>query len=81
MSDAIDKEKDIFYAGRGPDEERELRADNERLRHFVRLIELSVDGLNTRAFRQKATTQAALDRIKALCRKAITTNAPPGVDR
>lgn len=41
------------------------------LRAQVRAIELTVDGLNTRAFKQKPETQGALDRIKAHCRAAL----------
>lgn len=37
----------------------------------IRAIELNVDGLNTQGFQQKKETQAALDRIKALCREAL----------
>jgi flagellar biosynthesis/type III secretory pathway protein FliH len=46
-------------------------AQRERDAGVFRAIELTVDGLNTRAFQQKPETQAALDRIKAHCREAI----------
>lgn len=39
----------------------------------IRAIELTVDGLNTKGFQQKAETQSALDRIKAHCRDAINS--------
>jgi hypothetical protein len=48
-----------------------LAAQRERDAGVFRAIELTVDGLNTRAFQQKPETQAALDRIKAHCREAI----------
>ena len=41
-----------------------------RLRAQFRAIELAVDGLNTKAFKQKPETQAVLDRIKATAREA-----------
>ncbi len=43
----------------------------EQAEHTLRAIELTVDGLNTRAFKQKPETQAALDRIKEHCRETI----------
>lgn len=43
----------------------------ERLRSQLRAIELAVDGLNTKAFKQKPETQAVLDRIKATAREAL----------
>jgi flagellar biosynthesis/type III secretory pathway protein FliH len=46
-------------------------AQRKRDAGVFRAIELTVDGLNTRAFQQKPETQAALDRIKAHCREAI----------
>jgi hypothetical protein len=48
-----------------------LAAQRERDAGVFRAIELTIDGLNTRAFQQKPETQAALDRIKAHCREAI----------
>lgn len=44
-------------------------------RDDIRAIELAVDGLNTRGFQQRPETQAALDRIKARCRTALTRDA------
>ena len=41
----------------------------------IRAIELNVDGLNTKGFRQRPETQLALDRIKEICRKAIGSRA------
>jgi hypothetical protein len=43
----------------------------EQLLAAIRTIELNVDGLNTRGFQQKSETQAALDRIKRICREAL----------
>jgi hypothetical protein len=43
----------------------------DHLRGVIRAIELNVDGLETKAFKQKPETQAALDRIKKLCREAL----------
>ena len=37
----------------------------------IRAIELNVDGLNTQGFQQKKETQAALDRIKTMCREVL----------
>lgn len=42
-----------------------------RLRSKLRAIELAVDGLNTKAFRQKPETQAVLNRIKATAREGL----------
>lgn len=42
-----------------------------RLREAIRAIELNVDALNTKSFRQRADTQLALDRIKNHCRAAL----------
>lgn len=45
--------------------------ENAELRGWLRAVELRVDGLNTKAYRQKPETQAALDDIKAHCRAAL----------
>lgn len=37
----------------------------------LRSCELAVDGLNTKAFKQKPKTRGVLDRIKATCRAAL----------
>ena len=44
----------------------------ERLRGVIRAIELSIDGLNTKAFTQKPETQKTLDYIKSRCRAALS---------
>ncbi len=43
----------------------------QRLRDLIRAVELSVDGLNTKAYQQKPETQKALDYIKSCCREAL----------
>ena len=45
--------------------------DLDYLLGVIRAIELNVDGLNTKGFQQRKETQAALDRIKVLCRQAL----------
>ncbi len=45
--------------------------DVEELRKVIRAVELNVDTLNTKQFRQKAETQDVLDRIKSHCRAAL----------
>lgn len=49
----------------------------EAARRKLRAIELCVDGLNTKAFKQKPDTQAALDAIKAHCRAALSEEVTP----
>lgn len=46
--------------------------DPDYLLGVIRAIELNVDGLNTKGFQQRKETQAALDRIKGLCRSAFS---------
>ncbi len=41
------------------------------LESALRSIELDVDGLNTKGYKQQKNTQAALDRIKAKCRAGL----------
>jgi hypothetical protein len=41
------------------------------LEDALRAVELCVDGLNTKAFRQKPETQTVLDRIKRHCHAAL----------
>lgn len=51
-------------------------AGQMELLETLRAIELTVDGLNTKAFKQKPETQAALDRIKKHCRDALKATSP-----
>lgn len=37
----------------------------------LRAIELKIDGLNTKGYKQQKNTQAALDRIKEICRALL----------
>lgn len=50
--------------------ENAAKRENALLAH-VRAIELAVDGLNTKGYKQQKNTQAVLDRIKSHCREAL----------
>lgn len=55
----------------GHDTKNEGYDQSGHLLGIIRALELNVDGLNTQGFQQKKETQAALDRIKALCRETL----------